>query len=98
MSYSFQVRAASKAEAKAKFMEAFDQMVEMQSTHKADRDAQIAHAHNMIDLIREPHDGNEIVVDAHGSVGWNGKFDDVPLDVTSAQGSAFAYQAPVKAA
>ncbi len=94
MSYSFRVKAASKSEAKAAFTEAFNQMVQQQSTHKADRDAQIAHAHNLVDLVRDPDENSEIVIDANGSIGWRGNSDAEPLDLSSAAGTVSVYQMP----
>ena len=99
MSYSIRVKGASKAEAKANFTEAFDRdVVQNQPTHKVDRDAQIAHAHNLIDLVREPEEGNELVIDANGSVGWRGDSSCTPLEVWSAAGNVSVYHLAIPAA
>jgi hypothetical protein len=70
MSYSFNVAASTKAEAKARISAEFDKVVASQPVHAADRDAAEAAAAAFVDVLADPADGEEIRVSVHGSVGW----------------------------
>lgn len=70
MSYSFSIKAATKAEAKAKVAEAFDTVVTNQVSHKADRDAAVAAAGAFIDILAEPQENDEYDVSLNGSLSW----------------------------
>lgn len=70
MSYSFSIKAATKAAALAAAAAKFDvEVVASQPVHKVDRDAALANARAHLDLIAEPADGEEVVLSMHGSVG-----------------------------
>ena len=70
MSYSFNVTAPTKDEAKEKITAEFDKVIASQPVHAADRDAAQAAAHAFVDVLSAPADGEEIRVSVHGSVGW----------------------------
>jgi hypothetical protein len=72
MSYSFSVTAASKAEAKQKIADSFDNVVKNQPSHAADRDAAVSAGGAFVDLLEHPADGQEIHISMHGSLGWRG--------------------------
>jgi hypothetical protein len=69
MSYSFQVKTGTKAEAKAAVEAAFDAVVAQQSIHKRDRDAALATANAMIDLLVDDPD-LWVSVSVNGYVSW----------------------------
>lgn len=71
MSYSFIVTADTKADAKQRVADQFDNVVSAQAAHKADRDPAVACAQAFIDTLAEPQEGHEIQVSMHGSVGWH---------------------------
>ena len=75
MSYSFTVRAATKAEAKEKIAAEFDKVVEGQPAHATDRAAAEAAAGAFVDLLGEPADGQVVQAVVHGSLGWRGEGD-----------------------
>lgn len=95
MSYSFQVKAATKAEAKAAVEAEFDKVVENQQTHAQDRDAVLANANAVIDLLvdDETHD---VGVSCNGYVSWRGVAgaDPDPLPLIHAAVNAQAYHTP----
>lgn len=68
MSYSFSVRAATKAEAKKKIAEEWDNVVSQQPIHAADRDSAQAFAEASVDNLNDPEGTQEIRVIANGSV------------------------------
>jgi hypothetical protein len=68
MSYSFTVAADTKAEAKAMLTAKFDDVVDGQPMHAADRDAVQAAAEAFVDILTEPAAGQQIVVNVHGAV------------------------------
>lgn len=70
MSYSFNVRAASKVEAVAKVVEQMDNVVASQPSHAADREAAVAMAGALVGLLVEPTTDQCISVSMHGSLGW----------------------------
>lgn len=74
MSYSFNVRAANKAEAKAAISSRFDEVVTQQPVHAADKDQAQAAAHAFVDLLPEVTDGREICVSVGGYLSgiWEG--------------------------
>lgn len=73
MSYSFGVRAASKAAAKLAVREKFDQMALQQACHERDKAQALAAADAFIDLVVED-DSKDIVVSMNGSLmgQWSG--------------------------
>lgn len=92
MSYSFQVKAATKADAKALVEEEFEKVVRHQPCHARDKAAAIANANAVIDLLADD-DTMDVSVFCHGYVSWQvpGDGSDVPL--CSAQISASAVHA-----
>lgn len=69
MSYSFTVRAATKAAAKEAVAAAFEEMVSVQPIHARDKDAALANAGAVIDLLTDD-DPREIAVAVNGYLGW----------------------------
>ncbi len=70
MSYSFTVRAATKADALAAIGPKFDEVVSAQPVHAADREVAIATAAAIIGLVEEPAEGQELSVSVHGWLQW----------------------------
>lgn len=70
MSYSFSIAAASKTEAKQKIADSFDGVVTSQPVHRADRDAAVMCGQTFVDMLADPDDGKEILVNMSGSMGW----------------------------
>lgn len=70
MSYSFSITADNKTEAKQKIVEAFDNIVNGQPPHAADRAAAVACGQAFVDILAEPTEGVEIHVSMYGSLGW----------------------------
>jgi hypothetical protein len=71
MSYSFTVKAATKADAKKAVASQLEAVVAGQPIHKADLDAALVSAKAFIDVLGEPHEGDEVVVSVNGSLSWN---------------------------
>lgn len=85
MSYSFSVRAATKAAAKAAVAAQFDSMVHVQPVHAADRPMAQAAAGAFVDLLHED-ESKDVIVCVSGSLGWQGEG-----QFTSTNVSASAY-------
>lgn len=71
MSYSFSVKAPTKAEAKAKVAEQFAAVVAGQPTHAADQNAAVACAEAFINTLADPNEGDEVHVSMNGSLSWS---------------------------
>ena len=71
MSYSFTIACTSKTEAKQKIADEMDRVVAAQSSHTKDRDAAVACGHAFVDMLADPHPGDEISVSMHGSLSWH---------------------------
>lgn len=69
MSYSFNVQAATKDEAKAAAAKVFDEAVANQPIHARDRDAALANINAAIDLLVDDP-AYHISVGAQGCVSW----------------------------
>lgn len=69
MSYSFSIKAPNKADAKAAVDGAFRAVVDSQPIHARDRDAALAAAGAMIDLLVDAP-GMQISVSVNGYVSW----------------------------
>jgi len=70
MSYSFTVKAATKAAALAAASAAFDsQVLVSQPVHKVDREAALKNAEAHVNLIADPKEGEEVALSMHGSIG-----------------------------
>jgi hypothetical protein len=70
MSYSFNVKAATKSEAiKAAEVELHN-VVAVQVVHIADRDKALAAVRSFVALLEEPQAGEQVVLSVNGSLGW----------------------------
>lgn len=72
MSYSFTVRAATHAEAKAQIDVELEKVVQQQPVHAVDRAHAKAVAATFIDLLPDATADQEVIVAMHGSVSWSG--------------------------
>lgn len=70
MSYSFSVAADTKDEAGVKIEAELAKVVVAQPTHVADRQAAQDAAERFIDVLREPREGEHVVVSMSGSLSW----------------------------
>jgi hypothetical protein len=68
MSYSFNVRGADKAAARAAAVAELDKVVEQQPIHEADRNLAEKTAGGVLELIGDPADGQEISLSVAGSI------------------------------
>ena len=82
MSYSFNVKAATKAEAKSQVAAKLDEIVASQPAHKADRDAVGVVTDAFIDAVAHPSESEEITVMVNGSVSWRSENDFTGAAVT----------------
>jgi hypothetical protein len=90
MSYSFSVKAATKAEAKEAVAKNFDEkVIAHQLVHERDRAAALANAAIVIDLLADD-ESKDITVSCNGYVSWSaqGPVADVPLTSASVSCSA----------
>jgi hypothetical protein len=90
MSYSFSVKAATKAEAKEAVAKYFDeQVIAHQPVHARDRAAVIANADAIIDLLADD-ETKDIHVSCNGYVSWgvHGEPAEVPLYTAAIAASA----------
>lgn len=85
MSYSFNVTASSKVEAKEKVAAEFDTILASQPVHAADRASAQAAADAFVDLVKEPGEGEEIAVTVNGYVSWRdeGEFTGASVGVSA---------------
>lgn len=88
MSYSFTVKAETKADAKAEVERQFDLVVAGQPIHKADREAVLAAIAGFVDIIGEPNLADEISIGVSGSLSWNGPMENEDYTGTSVHISA----------
>ena len=70
MSYSFNVKAGDKNDAKAAVLAKFDEIVEQQPVHARDRKAVLANAGLVIDLLADD-DTKDVSVSCSGYVSWS---------------------------
>lgn len=89
MSYSFNIRAATKAEAKAAVEAKFDEVIAGQPVHVRDRAAALANANAVIDLLADD-DTQDVGVTCSGYVSWSGAEPPETVPLTSASASASA--------
>lgn len=73
MSYSFNVRAATKAEAKLKVAVELDKVVASQPVHSTDREQAMAAATAFIDMLADAGEQQEIAVSVNGWLSWSGE-------------------------
>lgn len=76
MSYSFSVKAANRDDAGKKVEDELAKVVQSQPVHEGDRQAAQDAAEGMIDCVPEPGEGEEIIVNVSGSLGWKGSYPD----------------------
>jgi hypothetical protein len=79
MSYSFQFRATSKADAREQAKVAFGGVVDMQPVHEQDRTAALDALDAYLDLLADD-DTRDLVVSVNGSVGFDNS---VPMSQVS---------------
>lgn len=89
MSYSFNVRAANKADAIAAVEVEFDKVVAGQPVHARDRAAVLANVNAVIDLLADD-DTKDISVTCGGYVSWQSAEPPEQVPLTSASISASA--------
>lgn len=89
MSYSFNVKAPTKAAAKEAVAAKFDEVVTSQAVHARDRAAVLANAGAVIDLLAD-NDSKDIVVSCNGYVSWMSGASAEDAALTSAAVSASA--------
>jgi hypothetical protein len=77
MSYSFNIKAATKAVAKEAVAAKFDEQVAQQPIHARDRAAVLANANTVIDLLADD-DTKDVSVSCNGYLSWNGIGDFTP--------------------
>jgi hypothetical protein len=87
MSYSFNVKAATKAEAKAAVAAKFDEVVALQPVHAKDRDAALANAGALIDLLADD-ENRDVSVGCSGYVAWSGADGEEQISTASASSTA----------
>lgn len=75
MSYSFNVQAPTKAEAKEKIEAQFDAVLNSQPVHAADLPAARAAAAAFVDVLNEPNEAEQVKVRVNGYVSWRGAAD-----------------------
>lgn len=86
MSYSFTVKAFGKAAAKDAVAAKFDEVVASQPIHAKDRDAVLANASAVIDLLMDAPD-KDISVSVNGYLSWM-VGDDQPIHTASVSAGA----------
>ncbi len=96
MSYSFGIRAATKALAIAAVAAKLDEVVQSQPCHKADRASAQASAESFINVLKDD-DTKDISVSVNGSVSWQNLGDDERMQISSASVSVSAYLVPKEA-
>jgi hypothetical protein len=93
MSYSFSLKAVSKSAAKSAVAAEFDKVIESQPIHARDKEAALASAGAVIDLLADG-DPRNIAVSVNGSLGWVETLrDDASNPLQSASVSVSAYYA-----
>lgn len=96
MSYSFTVKAASKAEAKEKVAAEFASVLQNQSIHAVDLGHAATAADAFLDLLDDSEaDGKDVILSVHGSVGWSGDYDAPRFTQASVGVSAYYVLRPV---
>lgn len=74
MSYSFSIRAATKAAAIAAAAVKLDEVVAQQPVHKVDRDQALAAVEAFVNILPDD-EARDVSLSVHGSVGWMGSTD-----------------------
>jgi hypothetical protein len=99
MSYSFNIRAASKANARERAAQEFDSVVASQPVHAQDRTAALAALDAYLDLLVDDAT-RDIIVSVNGSVSydWAPDVEATAVPLTNASVGVGAYLAPREAA
>lgn len=92
MSYSFNVKAATKAEAKAAVEAEFDKVLDNQPEHARDKAAALANANAVIDLLADD-ETRDVGVSCNGYISWRVE-DNAPGPLTGVSVAAQAYHTP----
>lgn len=90
MSYSLNARGTSKAETKRQVAERLAAVLNGQPEHKADVPAVQAAVEAFIDGLADD-DTKDIIVEVHGSVGWQGRTDVGDPILTDSRASIVVY-------
>ena len=90
MSYSFSVRAANAADAKAAVAAKLDEVETSQPIHKKDKQAAQDTAEDFIDQLGEPGENQDIGVSVSGSLSWSGTQGEEDFKITGANVSVSA--------
>lgn len=85
MSYSFSVRADSKAEACSKIEAELANIVNAQPSHVADKQAAQDAAAAFVAVLRDPAEGEQISVTMYGSLSWRqtDAYEDASISVSA---------------
>lgn len=78
MSYSFIASGTTKVEALDAVAAEIVKVVAAQPTHEADRKGAMAAAEAFVGALRDPVEGEQVVVGVSGSLGWTGDEVDAP--------------------
>ena len=70
MSYSFDVQAPTKAEAKAAIEAEFDKVLSSQPVHEADLPAARVAAAAFVEVLKDPTEAEQVKVRVNGWVSW----------------------------
>ena len=87
MSYSFQVKAATKELALAAVGVKFDEIVSQQPIHAKDREAVVVNAGAVINLLTD-NNAKDVVVSCNGYLSWNGSPDEAEFIAAAVSCSA----------
>jgi glycosyltransferase A (GT-A) superfamily protein (DUF2064 family) len=93
MSYSFTIRAATKALAGAAVAAELTKVAASQPVHKADQAPVQAAAEGFINMLKDD-EAQDVCVEIHGSVSWRSVGDDERQQFTAASVGVSAYLAP----
>jgi hypothetical protein len=95
MSYSLTVRGRNVACALAAAAAAFDKVVEHQPVHNLDRDAALANASNVANVLNAQAEDEQVIVSMHGSVSVNAGDGTKPSRLHNCNASASVFYVPV---
>lgn len=92
MSYSFQVKAATKKEAKAAVVAKFDEIISQQPIHERDRESVIYNANRAVDILSD-NPNKDVQVSCHGYLTWSGVGSFEPQSEAEVSGCSIAASA-----
>lgn len=93
MSYSFSVKAPTKAEALVRVTEELAKVVTAQPVHETDRDQAQGAAELFVYLLADD-DTKDVEVNVSGSLGWENTADPAKPNITNASVNVTAYLTP----